>query len=187
MLKYLPNCITVVRILLTPVFVWLYLGFDDLPHFFAAIGVLAVIMLSDVADGAIARKFSLQSRLGELLDPVADKLAQMSIVLCLLLRGIAPWWFFAGAVFKELVMLVCGAVLLKKGVEVQKARWYGKAATAVFYTVICLNLLLPDSILAIPSWVRLAGYIASLVFLYYAFVRYALVHLKLYQASKEKS
>ena len=170
MLKYLPNCITVIRILLTPVFVWLYLGFDDLPHFFAAIGVLAVIMLSDVADGAIARKFSLQSRLGELLDPVADKLAQMSIVLCLLLRGIAPWWFFAGAVFK-----------------VQKARWYGKAATAVFYTVICLNLLLPDSILAIPPWVRLAGYIASLAFLYYAFVRYALVHLKLYQASKEKS
>lgn len=187
MLKHLPNLITVTRILLTPVFAWLYLGFEDLPHFFIAIGVLGLIMLSDVIDGALARRFSLQSRLGELLDPVADKLAQISIVLCLLERGIAPWWFFAGAVFKELAMLICGAVLLKKGVEVQKARWYGKAATAVFYTVICLNLLLPDSILAVPSWIRLVGYIVALVFLYYAFIRYALLHLSLYRASKEKS
>lgn len=129
MLKHIPNLITLLRIVLAPVFVITYFYVSRT----VGIVVLAAIMLSDLADGYIARRFHVQSKLGELLDPFADKLAQVVICIVLFLDNIAPLWFMVVLIVKEMLMLIFGYIFLKKDEEISSAKWYGKAATACFY------------------------------------------------------
>ena len=189
MVKQIPNIITSLRILLTPFFAWLYIasgGGKDRSLFFWALLLLAVIMISDIIDGKIARRFDLQSRLGEILDPVADKLAQITICVCLCVTGVAPLWFMLLLVLKEGTQLVLGVICIKKGVPVQKARWYGKMSTAVFYVVICFNLVFPDGFMfTLPAGVRSAMYIGSMALLYFSFFNYMYLHIRIYRDMKK--
>ena len=109
--------------------------------------VLGLSGLSDFLDGKIARKFNMVSNLGKILDPIADKLSQMAIVIILIIKfwnndGIVKYIFFL-FIFKELVMIIGGAVLLSKGMRPTAAEVWGKVATVVFYvfmiTIIALG------------------------------------------------
>ena len=185
MYKNLPNMITGVRLLLIPVFTALYLT----DHILWAIIVLAVVMLSDVLDGYIARKFDLTSRLGELLDPLADKLSQIMICVCLFIKHLLPLWFFIAIVLKELLMLGFGSVAslaLKKNHAVSKAKWYGKVATVCLYTVICANFVFPDFFTAHPV-IRLIGFCLALFWEYFAFINYGLIYLKVLRSGSKTS
>lgn len=172
MLKHIPNLITLLRIVLAPVFVITYFYVSRT----VGIVVLAAIMFSDLADGYIARRFHVQSKVGELLDPFADKLAQVVICIVLFLDNIAPLWFMVVLIVKEMLMLILGYIFLKKDEEISSAKWYGKAATACFYIVICANLVV-SGFMASHRTLQTCGYVFAVLCAYFAFFNYGINHL----------
>lgn len=128
----LPNMLTLLRILFLPVFVFVYFMFGKeysmIPLFF--------IGISDVLDGHIARKYNQITLLGQILDPIADKLVQTTVLVCMLIRNLVPVWFFIGLIIKELLMLIGGYLLLYRKETLPMVKWYGKAATGCFYAAV---------------------------------------------------
>ena len=183
MFKHLPNMITVLRIIMTPFFAWLYLIGQHVWSFV----LLAAIMISDLVDGHLARKYHLQSKLGVILDPFADKLAQITVCICLYLRGIAPLWFMIALILKEGSQIVLAYICLRKKVEVQPARWYGKAGTTLFYAVICFNLVFVPLFDVIRQSVVPQILFAVAIFgIYFAFINYIIIHLQVYFKQKKE-
>lgn len=135
----LPNQLSYVRLLLIPVFVWLYLGLDN--HV-AALVVIVFSGFTDVLDGYIARHYHMVTDLGKVLDPAADKLTQAALLVCLSLRYPWMWMVAALLVVKEISMAILGWLVLQRTGKVHSARWYGKLCTAVLYGVMCLLILL---------------------------------------------
>ena len=121
-----PNALTMLRMALIPVY-WALMMND---HKYAALTVFIVASLTDLADGYIARKYHLITDFGKLMDPLADKLMVLSVMLSLALKGIAPWIALAIILAKEGLMVLGGALLYKRGVVVY-AIWIGKLAQAV--------------------------------------------------------
>ena len=129
------------------------------------------------------------SRLGELLDPLADKLAQIMICVCLFVKKLLPLWFFILIVLKELMMLGFGSVAsiaLKKNHAVSKAKWYGKVATVCLYTVICANFIFPAFFMSHQA-IRIFGFCLALFWEYFAFINYGLIYLKVLRSGAEGS
>ena len=135
----IPNALSFIRILLIPLFAWLFYKGELI----WAVVVLALSGLSDFFDGKIARRFNQVSALGKLLDPVADKLTQATIAIMLFLtfyhaenRTLHLFaWVFLLFIIKELVMLIGGALMIYFGIRPGAAEIYGKAATMAFYLV----------------------------------------------------
>ena len=138
----IPNLLSVIRIVLIPVFAVLFLG----DHQIAALIVLAVSGLTDLFDGKIARRFNQVSALGKILDPVADKLTQITIavILFILFRNAdstlinAFGWVFLVFLIKEAVMVIGGLVMLLMNIRPGAAEMPGKVATAAFYGIMIL-------------------------------------------------
>ncbi|MGN1442625.1 MAG: CDP-alcohol phosphatidyltransferase family protein [Acutalibacteraceae bacterium] len=138
----IPNLLSVIRIALIPVFAVLFLG----DHQIAALIVLAVSGLTDLFDGKIARRFNQVSALGKILDPVADKLTQITIavILFILFRNAdstlinAFGWVFLVFLIKEAVMVIGGLVMLLMNIRPGAAEMPGKVATAAFYGIMIL-------------------------------------------------
>jgi cardiolipin synthase (CMP-forming) len=126
----IPNIISVARLLGVPVFLWLVLG---LPHSAArdwwAVGLLIASGVSDWLDGKIARALNQQSRLGQLLDPAADRLYIAATVIALAVRAIIPWWLVAVLAARELLMVVVLALLRRRGWAALHVSFVGKTAT----------------------------------------------------------
>ncbi len=152
----IPNLMGYFRILLVPVFVWLYLNAESSKDYLTAALVVGVSGLTDLFDGKIARNFHQVTELGKLLDPVADKLTLGAIILCLAVRYPEIWILTGLFVVKEGFMAVMGLLLLRRnGRKLDGAKWYGKVCTAVSYAAVFLLLLLPD--LPLPAVRTLAG------------------------------
>ena len=137
MLKHIPNILTVIRFLLIPLIVF---------YIFAGNYLLAFIFftisgLTDIADGFIARKFNFISNFGKLMDPLADKLTQISTLASLVLVHIIPIWILLIVLLKEFIM-ICGASFLYGKDVVVYSKWYGKLATVLFYIAIVVSFLL---------------------------------------------
>lgn len=154
-----PNLLSLIRILLIPVFgVLFYNG-----HIGWAVVILIVSGLTDFFDGKIARKFNQISELGKMLDPVADKLTQITIAVVIFLefnKSTDPtmqWfkWVFLFFLFKELLMVVVGAIMLACGLRPVAAEIYGKIATFVFYAVMVLVIAFGPEIGALRTWFTL--------------------------------
>lgn len=136
----IPNWMCFVRIALIPVFTVMFVKGMYIPAFI----VMIVAALTDVFDGKIARKFNMVSNLGKILDPIADKLSQMAIVIILIVKfwdGYLKYILFLFIV-KELLMIIGGVVLLSKGMRPVAAEVWGKAATVVFYTFMIIIIAL---------------------------------------------
>jgi len=111
---------------------------------FGAAVTLIVSGFTDLLDGFLARRYNWVSQIGKVLDPAADKLTQITVcVLFAFTFASQFWFFFAFLIFKELVMLILGIYLLKKGANIEGARWFGKMTTALFYTSMILFALIP--------------------------------------------
>ena len=138
----IPNLLSVIRILLIPVFAVLFYK----QEYGWAILTLVLSGLSDFFDGKIARKFNQISALGKMLDPVADKLTQVTLAVLLFvsfnkaqdptLKAVS--WVFLVFIVKEIVMVVGGAVMLACGIRPGAAEIYGKVATFAFYAIMIL-------------------------------------------------
>ncbi len=126
----IPNLMGYFRILMIPVFCYLYIGKQ---RYLAASAAVLLSSLTDLFDGKIARKFNMVTELGKLLDPVADKLTHGALALCLALRYPLMWALILLLIVKEGYMAVMGAVLLKKGKKLNGAMWFGKVCTAVLF------------------------------------------------------
>lgn len=133
----IPNVLSFVRLLLVPVFLWLIIVGQD----GAALLVLVFSSISDFVDGVIARRFGQITRLGQLLDPLADRLFIFAALIGLTMRGVIPWWLAAIIVARDLMLVVLGVILANRGFGPLRVHHLGKAATLfLFYALPILML-----------------------------------------------
>jgi cardiolipin synthase len=127
----IPNLLSFLRIALVPVFLWFLL--DE--FFLAAIVVLAVAGLTDFLDGYLARKLNQTTKLGKMLDPVADRLYIFATLLALSATGYVPWWLAGLVILRDVLMLVSLPVLASVGYRSLPVHYLGKASTfALLYS-----------------------------------------------------
>jgi len=133
----IPNLLSVIRLALVPVFLWLLLG----PKADGwALAILVYSGASDWADGKIARWLNQASKLGALLDPAADRLYTLATVVAFVLRDIIPLWFALALVGRDLLVAVCIWALRRAGFGPPEVTYVGKAAT--FNLMYAMPLLL---------------------------------------------
>jgi CDP-diacylglycerol--glycerol-3-phosphate 3-phosphatidyltransferase len=130
-----PNAISLARLLLMPVCAWLLAT----QHYASGLVLTTVVGASDWVDGWLARRIRQVSRVGQLLDPFADRTLIASVAVALLVRGVLPWPAVALLVGRDLVLLAGWPLLKRRGVEPPEVVWIGKAAT--FDLLIALPLL----------------------------------------------
>lgn len=134
-----PNALSVLRLVLVPVFLWLLFG----AHANAwAVAVLMFSGFSDWADGKIARLVANQSsRLGELLDPLVDRIYMVTVPLALAVHGSVPWWFVGTLLARDAVLAATLPVLRARGLTALPVTYLGKAATFALMSGFPLVLL----------------------------------------------
>ncbi|MDE6724101.1 MAG: CDP-alcohol phosphatidyltransferase family protein, partial [Ruminiclostridium sp.] len=165
-------------------FVVLYINSkENLSFHIASIAVVALSGLTDMLDGKIARHFNMITELGKIIDPVADKLTQCAIMVCLAVRYPLLWAFIGALVIKEITMAVLGMVFLKKGRKLKGAHWYGKVSTVVFYLVMMTLLVVPPS--KMPFEVSLVLILVSGAFMIFSFIMYLTVYFNMARDIKE--
>jgi cardiolipin synthase (CMP-forming) len=126
----IPNGISAARLAGVPVFLWLVLGPRTATADYWAVGLLIAAGLSDWLDGKIARAFNQASRLGQLLDPAADRLYIVSTIVALAIRQIIPWWLVVVLAVRELTVGVALALLKRRaGYGTLQVSLVGKGAT----------------------------------------------------------
>ena len=126
----IPNAISAARLAGVPVFLWLVLGPRTAVADDWAVGVLIAAGLSDWLDGKIARALNQGSRLGQVLDPAADRLYIAATIVALAVRGIIPWWLVAVLALRELTVGAALGVLRRRaGFGTLQVSLVGKAAT----------------------------------------------------------
>lgn len=146
-----PNLLSFARLLGVPLFLWLLLGHRD----GWALVVLVLSAVTDYLDGKIARAFGLESRLGQILDPVADRLYIAATLVGLAARAVIPWWLVWLLVAREFVLAIVMLVLKRAGRTGLPVNVVGKAAT--------LNLLYAFPLLLLGTFDGWVGTSASIV------------------------
>ena len=124
----IPTMISFARLLGVPLFLWLYLGAHQTG---IAVAVLAIGGTSDWIDGYLARRLHQVSRLGELMDPLADRLYILATVIAFTIGGVVPWVFTAVLLARDVVMIGCLAVLRRAGYAPPPVHYLGKTATFI--------------------------------------------------------
>lgn len=152
-----PNLITLVRFLLIPVFI----GFVVAGHPGWALVSLVVLGVSDWADGFIARRFDQGSELGKALDPIADRLAIIAIVLSLVLVGLLPWPSVAIIVLVDLVLVALSWLWFRGNPDLD-VTWTGKIRSALLFVGLPLLLFSSTSWASQYDWIR----VLALVFVW---------------------
>jgi cardiolipin synthase len=158
--QYIPNYISIFRLCLIPAFLYFYWISRDIPK---AVATFVLAGVSDITDGYLARRNNWTSNLGRILDPVADKLMQTTVLICLSLDGIVPWWISAILIGKELLILAGATCLIKKFHFYVQSGWYGKMAVVLFYAVI-VALMVFDNMSSVFRTILSASLIAAMLF-----------------------
>jgi len=132
----IPNLLSYFRIAQVPVFLYVYFHAESQQDHFLSVGILILSSLSDLFDGLIARKFDMITELGKLIDPIADKLTQLTVALALM----STYHMYAFLVFiifmKDGMLLFVGYYIYRKtGRHINQAQLPGKIATALFFVV----------------------------------------------------
>lgn len=139
-----PNVLSFVRLLLVPVFLVLVIRGEDA----LALAVLVFSSISDFVDGVVARRFNQITRLGQLLDPAADRLLIFAALIGLTVRGVIPWWLFAVIVARDVMLVVLGLILARHRFGPLPVHHLGKFATlCLFYAlpILMLGQAFPDA------------------------------------------
>ncbi len=179
----IPNLLSVLRILVIPVFAYFFMVGEPV----WAIVMLALSGISDFLDGKIARKFNQVSALGKVLDPVADKLTQITLAVLLFLSFNkatdatlkAFSWIFLVFIIKELIMVVFGGIMLLLNLRPSAAEIFGKVATFAFYAIMLVIVafgpevgLLRDVTFTLPPVVMMILVAISAILTIVAFISY---------------
>ena len=154
----LPNLLSVLRLAGVPLFLWLVLGPEEDAW---ALVVLMVSGVTDFLDGWLARKLDQQSVLGQILDPVADRLYILAVVVGLALRDIIPWWLALSLPLRDLLLWGLVPLLRTRGYSALPVHFLGKAATFNLLYAFPL-LLLGDGDGAVATLAQLFGWALAL-------------------------
>lgn len=146
----IPNILSLFRLLLIPVIMWLYIVRKD--PFWTTI-ILALSGITDIMDGIIARKCNMVSDFGKAFDPVADKLTQIAMLFCLVTRF--QWMLLPLCVMivKEIVAAILGLLVIRKTGTVEGAVWHGKVTTVSLYSMMIIHLI----------WYNIPGIISGIL------------------------
>jgi len=126
----IPNILSFFRMCLVPIFVIVFFSGHEHAIAYAA-GIYFLAGATDVLDGFIARRFNMITKLGKILDPLADKLMTITVFICITIRGIIPWWLIVLLFAKDLLMVLGGIKLYREVSGVFAANIFGKATTVL--------------------------------------------------------
>lgn len=161
----IPNMLSLFRVLLIPVIIWLYCGRQQ---YAAATGILLLSGLTDIADGYIARHFNMTSDLGKMIDPVADKLTQFATLICLGTRFPLMLLLAAILAVKEISTGIFSLIVVNRTNHVKSADWHGKLVTFMLYLTMIIHILWID----IPHLVTVGMTAACLTVMLVSFTLY---------------
>lgn len=167
----IPNVLSLLRIAILPIFVIVYVRscmLDSMALMCVAGALLLLSGLTDCLDGWIARRFHQESEVGKLLDPLADKLTQVAVLIALATQYREFLPLLIMCTIKEMLQGLGGIIVLGKGLEMRSSKWYGKMSTVVFYVAVAAIVLWKD----MPHWlvVALIAFVGALML--FAFLRY---------------
>lgn len=187
-----PNVLSICRIVIVPIFAVLYLLSARYPSLlWWSIGLLVASGLTDMFDGIIARACNQITEIGKVLDPLADKLTQITVLICIAIRMPQLWPLVAVCFCKELLQVIGASLMLLRGKgRVHAAKWYGKISTFAFYAVMAMHVLFPTSgdalwlgwNMPVPLSVTLLIIVAILMI--FSFAQYARIFV---QVTKEET
>lgn len=140
----IPNLLSLLRIALIPVFAVTFLNASVQEDFSLAAAILLFSGITDLVDGIVARKFNMITNLGKVLDPLADKLTQATVCICLAVRHPHLAWLLIVFIIKEVLIFSGGIRIYKMKSHVVVARWFGKLYTFVFFVMMVVIVLLPQ-------------------------------------------
>ena len=169
----IPNLLSLFRLLLIPVYMTIYLNATETRDYISAAVILAISCLTDLVDGKIARKFNMTSTVGQVLDPIADKVTQFTLILCLSIKFPVLLHLVVLFIIKESFQFFAGLITYRKGRMLTGALITGKICTTVLFTSLIIMILLPDiSALAVNIITIIDG-----VFMIMAFADYIHAYL----------
>jgi cardiolipin synthase len=146
-LKNIPNILSMIRILLVFVFLFVFFVVDNV---YLALLVFLIAGATDVVDGYLARRNGWITNLGKILDPVADKLMQCTVLVSLCIKDIVPIWFVIPFFAKEIFTIIIGLIVIKRRSVNVVSKWYGKFAVCLFYATIAVSVIFEDALSASP-------------------------------------
>ncbi|NCE63422.1 CDP-alcohol phosphatidyltransferase family protein [Pseudoflavonifractor sp. 524-17] len=168
----IPNLLSLFRLVLVPVFAIVFFHPHPNAHYWA-VAIYTLAFLTDIADGWIARHFHQITRLGRVLDPLADKLMTFTVIICIAAAQIIPMWAVAVFFLKEAAMGIGALTLYRRAADIISANWLGKASTGVFFVVCAALVLFPN----IPRHWATALISFALLLTVAAFIGYLLQYL----------
>lgn len=175
----IPNMLSIFRLLLIPIIVYVYcIKHDNLWTFI----LVAISSITDIADGFIARRFNMITDFGKFLDPLADKATQVCIFACLATKFPLMWVPFIIMIIKELGSLALRVVVYKETDLVDGAKWHGKAATTLVISVVVLHLIWPT----IPMAVSTTLVVITTAFLLYSGILYTIEAFKMLKTHEKQ-
>lgn len=165
----IPNMLSLFRLLLIPVYVVIYLNAEADIDYYIAGGILAVSCLTDMIDGQIARHFNMISTIGKILDPLADKITQFTLIVCLAIEYPILIPLMVLFFVKEVFQLVAGFLTLRKGKMLTGALITGKISTAVLFVSLIVLVMFPKmDLVAVNIIMVVDGILLLISFIHYA-------------------
>lgn len=171
----IPNVLTILRLAMIPFVPMLFAL--KLPYW--ALGVYLLAGATDVLDGYLARRLDQVTKFGKLVDPLADKLMLVTVLLCLQLSGHLPLWICILAILKETLMIIGAVLLYRKDIVIQ-SNLFGKAATLLFTPAVVLSFFQP----VVQPW-HVVFMAIALVAAYVAMAQYAVLFLRSMREKKD--
>ena len=168
----IPNLLSLFRLILIPVYVAIYLNAEETSDYYLAAGILAVSCLTDLIDGKVARHFNMISNLGKLLDPVADKLTQFALIMCLTAKYPVLWFLVGLFVIKESFQLIAGGIRYRMGSMLKGALLSGKICTTILFLSLIVMVMLPNLNVSVVNIIA----VVDALFMLIAFVDYILAY-----------
>jgi cardiolipin synthase len=168
----IPNLLSLFRLVLIPVYVLIYLNAKEATDYYLAAGILAVSCLTDMIDGQIARHFHMISSFGKILDPLADKATQFTLIICLAVKYSVLWYLVILFVIKESFQLIAGGINLRKGIMLKGALISGKICTTVLFLSLIIMVMIPDLEVNIINIIV----IINALFMMIAFINYVIAY-----------
>ena len=169
----IPNLLSFFRLVLIPFYMAIYLKAEESADYLLAGSILAVSCATDMVDGKIARRFNMITTFGKFLDPLADKLTQFALLLCLGIRYPVLWSVFSLFVLKELFQLCAGILAARHGYILKGALISGKICTAILFIRLVSMVLFPKMDLVTVNIIAMIDG----VFLMVAFADYFITYL----------
>ena len=169
----IPTLLSLFRLLLIPVYVMIYINASKPDDYFLAAAILAVSCLTDLVDGKIARHFNMVSTVGKILDPLADKATQFTLIVCLAIKHRIVRYMVGIFFIKEMFQLIAGIISIRKGRMLRGALLTGKICTTVLFISLIIMILMPDLQESLINTITLI----DIAFLTLSFVDYVSTYL----------